>query len=90
MDAICGLSLLCVSFLAPRGSSRCAPIFTSRQRSKFTDSTLICNVLPRRNYFLIAHVTVTGGKEAGVDLVLIQPFLHNYVNHAILMQTVFS
>ena len=85
---MCGLSLLCVPFLAPRGSSRCTPIFTSRQRPKFTDSNLICNGLPQRNYFLIAHVTVIGGKEAGVDLVLIQPFLLYYVNN-VLMQTVF-
>ena len=30
------------------------------------------------------HFTVTGGNEAGVDLVLIQPFLLYYVNHVIL------
>ena len=85
MDAICGLSLLCVPFLV---SSGCTPIFTSPQRPKVTDSNLICNVLPQRNYFLIAHVTVIGGKEAGVDLVLIQPFPLYHVNHVVLIQTV--
>jgi len=35
----------------------------------------------------IVHFTVTGGKEAGVDLVLIQPFLRYYVNHVVLMLT---
>ena len=35
----------------------------------------------------IAHFTVTGENEAGVDLVLIQPFLLYYVNHVFLMLT---
>ena len=37
--------------------------------------------------FLIAHFTVVGENEAGVDLVLIQPFLLYYVNHVFLMLT---
>ena len=37
--------------------------------------------------FLIAHFTVRGRNEAGVDLVLIQPSLHCYVNHVVLMLT---
>ena len=36
-------------------------------------------------FLLIANFTVTGGNEAGVDLVLIQPFLLYYVNHVVLM-----
>ena len=35
----------------------------------------------------IVHFTVAGGNEAGVDLVLIQPFLLCYVNHVVLMLT---
>ena len=35
----------------------------------------------------IAHFTVTGENEAGVDLVLIQPFLLYYANHVVLMLT---
>ena len=35
----------------------------------------------------IIHFTVTGGNEANVDLVLIQPFLLYYVNHVVLMLT---
>ena len=35
----------------------------------------------------IDHFTVTGGSEAGVDLVLTQPFLLYYVNHVALMLT---
>ena len=35
----------------------------------------------------MGHFTVTGGKEAGVDVVLIQPFLLYYVNHVFLIQT---
>ena len=31
------------------------------------------------------NFTVTGGNEAGVDLVLIQPFLLYYVNRVVLM-----
>ena len=34
-----------------------------------------------------ANFTVIDGNEAGVDLVLIQPFLLSYVNHAVVMQT---
>ena len=33
------------------------------------------------------HFTLTGGNEAGVDLVLIQPCLLYYVNHVVLMLT---
>ena len=33
----------------------------------------------------VAHFTVTDGNEAGVDLVLIQPFLLYYLNHVVLM-----
>ena len=35
----------------------------------------------------IGHVTVIGGNEAGVDIVLIQPFLLYYVNHVFLIET---
>ena len=35
----------------------------------------------------IAHFTVTGGNKAGVNLVLIGPFLLYYVNHVFLMLT---
>ena len=35
----------------------------------------------------IAHFTVAGENEAGVDLVLIQPFLLYYVNHVFRMLT---
>ena len=37
----------------------------------------------------MAHFTVTGANEAGVDLVLIQPFLLYYVNHVVVMPTFF-
>ena len=33
----------------------------------------------------IVHFTVAGGNEAGVHLVLIQPFLLYNVNHVVLM-----
>ena len=36
---------------------------------------------------VIAHFTVAGENEAGVDLVLIQPFLLYYVTHVFLMLT---
>ena len=35
----------------------------------------------------IAHVTVTGENEVGVELVLTQPFLLYYVNHVVLILT---
>ena len=35
----------------------------------------------------IAHFTVTVGNKAGVDLVLIQPFLLYYVNQVVVMLT---
>ena len=37
--------------------------------------------------YSIVHFTVTGENEAGVDLVLIQPFLLCYENHVVLMLT---
>ena len=44
-------------------------------------------------YFTVYHIAITesilqfsyGGNEAGVDHVLIQPFLLYYVNHVVLM-----
>ena len=38
-------------------------------------------------YRPLAHFTVTGENEAGVDFVLIQPFLFYYVNHVVRMLT---
>ena len=35
----------------------------------------------------MAHFTVSGGNEAGVDLVLIQPFLLCYAHHVVLTLT---
>ena len=35
----------------------------------------------------MVHFTVMAENEAGVDLVLIQPFLLYYVNHVVLMPT---
>ena len=37
----------------------------------------------------IAHFTVTVGNEAGVDLVLIQPFLLYYANHVVMLSSIF-
>ena len=37
----------------------------------------------------IAHFTVTVGNEAGVDLVLIQPFLLYYANHFVMLSSIF-
>ena len=36
------------------------------------------------------HFTVTGGNEAGVDLVVIQSFLLSYVNQVIVFFSIFS
>ena len=38
----------------------------------------------RTTVYSTVHFTFTGGNEAGVDLVLIQPFLLYYVNHVVL------
>ena len=49
--------------------------------------------LPSSKYGKVQLVTknspfvVTGGNEAGFDLVLIKPFLLCYVNHVVLMLT---
>ena len=46
--------------------------------------------LPNRqpNYgHTMAYFTVSGGNEAGVDLVLIQPFLLSYAHHVVLTLT---
>ena len=37
---------------------------------------------------IIAHFTVTGGNEA--DLALIQPFLLCYVNHVLMLTSIFK
>ena len=46
----------------------------------------VCRIMFMRAYW-IAHFTVVGENEAGVDLVFIQPFLLYYVNHVFLMLT---
>ena len=48
---------------------------------------LICIQVRFATFKGIAHFTVEGENEAGVDLVLIQPFLLYYVNHVFLMLT---
>jgi len=41
-----------------------------------------------KHFFMqIAHFTVTGENEVGVELVLTQPFLLYYVNHVVLILT---
>ena len=40
-------------------------------------------------WVIMVHFTVTVANEAKIDLVLIQPFLLYYVNHAVLMLTNF-
>ena len=40
------------------------------------------------DYLAIAHFTVAGENKAGIDLVLIQPFLLSYVNHVFLIRVV--
>ena len=37
----------------------------------------------------IAHFSVTVGNKAGVDLVLIQPFLLYYANHVVMLTRIF-
>ena len=45
-----------------------------------------CLVVPKSyNETTISHSVYTFGKEAGVDLVLIEPFLLSTVNHVVLM-----
>ena len=39
--------------------------------------------------WVVVHFTVTVANEAEIDLVLIQPFLLYFVNHAVLMLTNF-
>ena len=54
----------------------------------FRDSQLKSKTRLQRNRTRkIIHFTVTGGNEANVDLVLIQPFLLYYVNHVVFMLT---
>ena len=36
------------------------------------------------------YSNVTGGNKAGVDLVLIQPFLLCYVNHVLMLTSIFK
>jgi len=43
-----------------------------------------CSAFPGK-MVRIVHFTATAENEAGVDLVLIQPFLLYYVNHVVLM-----
>ena len=48
----------------------------------------MANETSRENSRSIAHFTVTGANEAGIDLVLIRPFLLYYVNHVVVMLTI--
>ena len=48
---------------------------------------LICIQVRFATFKGIAHFTVEGENGAGVDLVLIQPFLLYYVNHVFPMLT---
>ena len=52
VDAICGLSLLLVLSLAPRGFSPGTPVFPSSQKPTLPNSNSIWNVRTRLNEFL--------------------------------------
>ena len=41
-------------------------------------------------YLTVAHFTVTGENKAGVDLVLIQNVLPNYLNHVLMLTPIFK
>ena len=56
-DVICGLSLLLVLFLAPRGFSPGTPVFPSPQKPTFPNSNSIWNC-QALNYVPLARVTV--------------------------------
>ena len=58
------------------------PAFVDIAWINFSNVALLCSKKGNIDYFI-----VTGGKDAGVDLVFIQPFLPYYVNHVVLMQT---
>ena len=63
-------------------------IFCFKQQTKVKKKHTVR--LPNRqpNYGqTMAHFTVSGGNEAGVDLVLIQPFLLSYAHHVVLTLT---
>ena len=59
---------------------------TRREISCLCAATKYPLFIPR----VIAHFTVARENEAGVDLVLIQPFLLYYVNHVFLMLAKFT
>ena len=52
VDAICGLSLLLVLFLAPRGFSPGTPVFPSPQKPTLQNSNSIWNARARFNKFI--------------------------------------
>ena len=52
VDAICGLSLLLVLSLAPRGFSPGTPVFSSPQKTTFPNSNSIWNARTRLNEFI--------------------------------------
>ena len=55
VDAICGLSLLLVLSLAPRGFTPGTPVFPSPQKPAFSNSTKnhYVDVLPANRYFYL-------------------------------------
>ena len=62
VDAICGLSLLLVLFLAPRGFSPGTPVFPSPQKPTLPNSNSIWNARTRLNEFIRTPKCFVGKK----------------------------
>ena len=54
VDAICGLGLLLVPSLVPRGFSPCSPVFLSPRKPTLPNSNSIWNAQTRLNEFLLS------------------------------------
>ena len=63
VDAICGLSLLLVLSLAPRGFSPVSPVFPSPQKLTLPNSNSILNARTRSNEFIWTLKCFMGKKQ---------------------------
>ena len=76
LGVICGLSLLLVLVLVPRGFSPGTPVFPSPQKPTLLNSNSIWKVSPIVHFTVVSLVTWPWIiSEAGVDLVLIETSL---------------
>ena len=87
VETICGLSLLLVLSLAPRGLSPCTPVFLSPKKSTLPNSNSIWNARRRLNEFVRTPKCYVGKQISNYNLQFTGCASNRFVFFRLLLQT---